>query len=108
MRTKDEHIRKTCTKRKKKIKKTENAYEPMSQNSHLGGASFMVDNETDRMFKWKKLMYTREKERRLMYTIKVSRTMKIMILRSVIGYQPQEDQIKCLYPSQYTITQAEY
>ena len=55
MRTKEEDIRKTCTKRKKKIKKTENAYEQMSQNSHLGGASFIVYNETDRMFKWKNL-----------------------------------------------------
>ena len=59
MRTIEKEIRKVSTKRKKKSKKLENKYEEISQNSHLGGTSFTVDNETNRLTKWKKLLYTR-------------------------------------------------
>ena len=59
MRTKEEEIRETSTKRKRKSKKMENEYETMCQNSSLGGASFTVNYETNRLSKWKKLLYTR-------------------------------------------------
>ena len=59
MRNKEEDIRRTYTKRKKKLKKNEIVYEQMSNKSHLGGASFVVNNDSGRLFKWKKLLYTR-------------------------------------------------
>ena len=34
-------------------------YEQISQNSHLGGTSFTVNNETNRLYMWKKLLYLR-------------------------------------------------
>ena len=56
MRTKDHEIRKSCNRRKK-LKKMENKYETLMQNSPIGGSSFIV--EDGRMPKWRKLMHIR-------------------------------------------------
>ena len=59
MRSKVKENRKTCTKRKMKSKNTKIEYEQMSQNSHFGGSSFTVNKDTNRLLKWKKLLFTR-------------------------------------------------
>ena len=59
MRTKEEEKRNVHTKRKKQSKKMGQKYEEISKNSHLGGTSFSVNNETNRLYMWKKLLYLR-------------------------------------------------
>lgn len=59
MRTKEEEKRNINIKRKKQNKKNNQTYEEISKSNHLGGISFTVNNETDRLLKWKKLFYIR-------------------------------------------------
>ena len=59
MRTKEEEKRNISTKRKKQNKKNNQVYEQINKSNHLGGISFTVNNETDRLIKWKKLFYIR-------------------------------------------------
>ena len=58
MRTKEEEKRNINAKRKKQNKRN-NQYEVITKSNHLGGISFTVNNETDRLLKWKRLLYIR-------------------------------------------------
>ena len=59
MKTKIEETRNTLTKRRKQNKLKGKEYEQIDENKHMGGTSFVVNKDTDRLLKWKTLLHMR-------------------------------------------------